>query len=294
MVADESGHTVSTAEGPGSAVRPGEAAASADIIAAVVRDALARGDANDAKPRMLCVGVAGAGREPEREALSRTLAAMDLADDVVVHTDALIGLYDAFDEGTGILVTAGTGSVAWGRGPTGAMARCGGWGPVCGDEGGGSWIGRRALSVVTAAYDGREVETALTGAILTATECEDVSELVPWASQATPADLASLARLVVQVAQGGDLRANSLVSLAVEELVLHARTLARQLFVDERAAIPMALGGGLLGRGSLLRKRMHARLKTAVPGAMLRDDDVVPVRGAVRHALRVIGAIPTT
>ena len=40
--------------------------------------------------------------------------------------------------------------------PTGATARCGGWGPVCGDEGSGAWIGRRALSVVTAAADGRE------------------------------------------------------------------------------------------------------------------------------------------
>jgi len=50
--------------------------------------------------------------------------------------------------------------MAFGRGPSGQSARCGGWGPVCGDEGSGQWVGRRALSVVTAAADGREPETA--------------------------------------------------------------------------------------------------------------------------------------
>ena len=293
-VADEAGHVLGAAEGPGSAVRPGAAATSAEIIAGVVREALDKAGQQPATPRVLCAGVAGVGREPEREALTQALSALGLAEEVVVSSDALIGLEDAFGTGAGILVTAGTGSIAWGRGPTGATARCGGWGPICGDEGSGVWLGRRALSVVTAAYDGREMETALTGAVLTATECADVSELVPWAAHASAAELAGLARVVLQVAQGGDLRANSLVSLAVEELVLHARTLARQLFVDERVAIPMALGGGLMVRGSLLRKRMYARLKTALPGAALRDDEVVPVRGAVAAALRAGRASPTT
>jgi glucosamine kinase len=286
MVADAAGHEIASAEGGASAVRPGQADASAAVMAEAMLAALARANMPDARARVLCVGVAGVGREVERDALHRLLVAQDMADEVVVQTDAIVALEDAFGEGPGILVISGTGSVAWGRGPTGAQARCGGWGPVCGDEGSGAWIGRRALSVVTAAHDGREMESALTGAVLTATESNEVSELIAWAANASPAHLATLAPVVLQVAQGGDLRASSLVSLAVEELVLHARTLARQLFVDERTTVPLALGGGLLARGSLLRKRMYARLKTAVPGAVLRDEDLVPVRGAVRMALR--------
>jgi glucosamine kinase len=77
--------------------------------------------------------------------------------------------------------------------------------------------------------------------------------------------------------------------MAVEELVLHVRSLARQLFVDERAAIPVALAGGLLGRGSALRKRVEHRLRSVVPGAQLRAEDVDPARGAVRGALRFLG-----
>jgi len=290
MVADETGKEIVTVEGGPSAVRPGAAEHSADVIAATVRDALAACDMTHVVPKVLCVGVAGVGRDAEREALWQGLMSRDLAEDVVVHPDAMVALDDAFGDGAGLLVISGTGSVGYGRGPAGAFARCGGWGPSCGDEGSGAWIGRRALSIVTASYDGREPESLLTGAILTAAEVNEVADLVGWAAAATPATLATLAPVVLSVAQGGDLRANSLVTLAVEELVLHARTLARQLFGDERAAVPLALGGGLLSKGSLLRKRLVHRLKSAVPGAQIREEEIVPVRGAVRGALRLLGA----
>jgi glucosamine kinase len=288
IVADEGGSHLGEVVGPGSAVRPGEVERSADVIAHTVKDALASCEMTHVTPKVLCVGVAGAGREPERQALWQALASRELADEVVIHADFSIALDDAFGEGPGVLLVSGTGSVAFGRGPSGQFARCGGWGPVCGDEGSGQWVGRRALSVVTAAADGREPETALVGAILTAAQVNEPRELIAWAAQATPAQLASLAPVVSSVAEAGDLRANSIISLAVEELVLHVRTLARQLFGDERAATPVALTGGMLTKGTTLRKRLEHRLRSAVPGAQLRAGEVSPARGAVRSALRYV------
>lgn len=288
-VADERGQQLGSADGPGSAVRPGEADRSAEVIAATAREALASCEMTHVTPKVLCVGVAGVGREPDRQALWQALMSRDVAEEIVVHADAAIALDDAFGDGPGILLIAGTGSVAFGRGPTGVGARCGGWGPMCGDEGSGAWIGRRALSIVTASADEREPSTALVGAILTAAQVDDVHGLVGWAAAATPADLATLAPIVASVADAGDLRANSLLSMASEELVLHVRTLARQLFGDERASIPVAFAGGLLSPGAPLRKRVEQRMKTAVPGAQLRTEEVVPVRGAIRGALRYLG-----
>jgi glucosamine kinase len=289
MVADEQGRTIAETVGPGSAVRPGKAEHSANVIADVVRDALASCEMTHVTPRVLSIGVAGAGRETERRELWQALVSRDLAAELVIHSDFSVALDDAFADGPGVLLISGTGSVAFGRGPTGATSRCGGWGPVCGDEGSGAWIGRRALSVVTAAADGREPETALTGAILTAAQINETSDLIGWAANAEPSQLASLAPVVLSVADAGDLRANAIVSLAVEELVLHVRALARQLFGDERAALPIALSGGMLSRGTTLRKRLEHRLKSAVPGGHLRTDVVVPARGAVRAALRILG-----
>lgn len=290
IVADEQGKTIAETVGPGSAVRPGQADHSATVIADVVRDALASCDMTHVTPRVLSVGVAGAGRDAERQELWQALMSRDLATELVIHSDFSIALDDAFGDGAGVLLIAGTGSVAFGRGPAGVTARCGGWGPVCGDEGSGAWIGRKALSVVTSASDGREPETALTGALLTAAQVNETTDLIAWAAQATPSQLATLAPVVLAVADAGDLRANALLTIAVEELVLHVRTLARQLYGDERAALQVALSGGLLGkRGSTLRKRLEHRLKSAVPGAMIRAEPVVAARGAVRAALRSVG-----
>jgi glucosamine kinase len=291
VVADHRGTEIVAVDGDASAVKPGRAEESAAVIASVVRDALAAAGMPHVTPRVLCVGVAGVGRETERQQLWQALMGMELADEIVVHADATVALDDAFGDGPGILLVAGTGSIAYGRSPAGNFARCGGWGSVIGDEGSGAWIGRRALSIVTAASDGREPETALSGAILTATQTNETTELINWASTATPRDLASLAPAVMSTAEGGDLRASALVTMAAEELALHVRTLARALFMDERASIPVALGGGLLGRRQLLRKRVESRLRSLVPGAQVQAAEVVPARGAVRGALRFLGPV---
>jgi glucosamine kinase len=116
-----------------------------------------------------------------------------------------------------------------------------------------------------------------------------MEELIPWAGSATPADFGKIAPVVLEVAATGDLRANSLVTLAVEELALHVRTLARKLFSDERAAFRLAMHGGLLAPKSLLRRRLEQRLKSIAPGASVLTERVVPERGAVRFAMREAG-----
>lgn len=285
-VADEAGTQLAAATGPGSAVKPGDIERSADIIASTIKEALAQVPGDGPHVRLACVGVAGAGRDEERSGLQLALRTREVADEVVVVTDAEVALEDAFGEGPGVLLIAGTGSICFGRGPAGALARCGGWGPVLGDEGSGAWFGRRMLGVVAAASDGREPETALTAAVLAATGVASVESLVAWAADATPAQFAQLVPALFDCAKAGDLRANALVTLGVEELALHVRTLARQLFVDERAAVPVALAGGLAQKGSLVRKRLEARLKSMVPGAQIRVEEVVAVRGAIKRGLR--------
>ena len=289
ILADANGTVLARAEGPGTALRPGEESVAADIIQSLIGEVLASAQRPDVRPAVCVVGVAGAGQERAAQALWSALATRRVADDVSVQADATIALEDAFGDTAGVLLVSGTGSVAFARAPDGRLERCGGWGPNLGDEGSGAWLGRRALSVITAAQDGREPETALNGALLTDLELESLDDLIPWASQATPSQLAALVPVICQVASSGDLRANALVSLCVEELMLHIRTLARRSFVDERAAMPVALAGGLLGRGSLIRKRLEQRLKSAVPGASVRADDVDPARGAVRRARRLLG-----
>ena len=291
IIASPSGDQIADSVGPGAAMAPGNADACAETIAAVVVAALESAALTDVVPRVLYAGVAGTGRESEQIALQDALSRMEIADEVVVETDASIALADAFGDRSGVILISGTGSIAFGRGPAGMLARCGGWGFTFGDEGSGAWIGRRALSVVAASHDGREPETTLTGAILTAAQVNEVEQLIPWALAADREALAALAPSVLAMAMQDDVRANSIVDMAVEELVLHVRALARKLFVDDRAAFDLALTGGLLHKGSLLRKRLERRLRAAVPGATVHVEEVDGARGAIKLALQAASAI---
>ena len=285
MLADANGNTLADVTGAGSAMRPGGGDHSSGIIAELVRHAMNEAGINAGRPRTIVAGVAGVGRPAENRALTVALEDHEIADEVIVQGDGEIALTDAFGSGPGIIVISGTGSIAYGRSPNRVLARCGGWGPAFGDEGSGAWIGRKALAIVASAADGREPQTALTGAVLTAAQVNEAQELVPWGIAATPRELAALAPVVFNVASAGDVRANSLVGLAVEELVLHIRALAMSLFGDERAAIPVAFSGGLLHKGSFIRKKLEQRLKSAVPGAQVRPIEIVAARGAVKSAL---------
>jgi glucosamine kinase len=123
---------------------------------------------------------------------------------------------------------------------------------------------------------------------MTTTECADATDLIAWMAKASNAEIAALAPIVLTAAQGGDQRANTIAAIAAEELVLHVRTLARKLFTDERAAMSVAFSGGLLARGSVMRKLVEHRMRSAVPGAQVRHDDVDAARGAVRRALKAV------
>ena len=288
ILADMNGNTLADVTGAGSAMRPGGGDHSSGIIAELVRQGMNEAGINAGRPRTIVAGVAGVGRAAETRALTVALEDLEIADDVIVQGDGEIALTDAFGTGPGIILISVTGSIAYGRSPNRVLARCGGWGRAFGDEGSGAWIGRKALAIVASAADGREPQTALTGAVLTAAQVNEPQELIPWGIAATPRELAALAPVVFNVASAGDVRANSLVGLAVEELVLHIRALALKLFGDERAAIPVAFSGGLLHKGSFIRKKLEQRIKSAVPGAQVRPAEIIAARGAVKAALMLL------
>jgi glucosamine kinase len=273
---------LSRADGPGAAVRPGRALASASVIAEVVRQALA--GAGRLTADVLYVGAAGAGREPERDELQKALRAENLAPKVVVATDIEIALAAAFDEGAGIVVSAGTGSVAVGRDRSGKQHRIGGYGWQMGDEGSGYAIGRAALGAVSRAVDGRSPRTALSDRVLAASHSENFDALVRWAAGASPAEVAALAPHVLDVAAHGDPLAQGIADYAARELTQLAICLLPMM--QGEPPVGVAITGGLLSSDGPLRKSVLARLREE-PGLTPADAPVDAVAGALRLAARV-------
>ncbi len=91
----------------------------------------------------ITVGGTRLGGAADRAALRRALAPLALR--VKVVPDFEIAHLAAFGRGPGVLLAAGTGSVAFARGTNGKSKRAGGLGPLLADEGSGFWLGREAL-----------------------------------------------------------------------------------------------------------------------------------------------------
>ena len=268
VAVSDGGTILGRAEGPGAAVRPGRSLVSAGIISDVTRQALAA--AGILKGAVLVVGAAGAGREPEREELQHALRGEGLADRVVVTTDIEVAFAGAFGEGVGIVISAGTGSVAVGRDAEGRLHRAGGYGWQMGDEGSGYAIGRAALGAVSRASDGRSPETQLKRRVFEITRSADFDALVRWAATAGPAEVASLAPHALEVASAGDLVAQGIADYAARELSQLAVHILPRLPGD--APVPVAVTGGLLA---------NAGLRRAVLAKLADEPRLAPMTAAV-------------
>ena len=276
-------HTIlSRAEGAAGAVRPGRALLAATAIGDTVRRAMVTARCTEAD--VLLVGAAGAGREGERQELERALRSEHIARRVHVTTDIKIALAAAFGRDAGIVVSAGTGSIAIGRDHAGKLWRAGGYGWQMGDEGSGYAIGRAALGAVGRAADQRGPDTLLVQRIPEAAHLPGLPELVAWAATATPAEVAALGPAVVQVASEGDVVAQGILDYAARELCQLALSLLQGFSGAD--SVPLAFAGGLLRPGSLLRDVITQRLATE-PRLRPLASEVEPALGALHLAERM-------
>ncbi len=226
----------------------------------------------------LVVGAAGAGREPEREALHRELVAWDSAGTVRVTTDLEIALVSAFGvEDPGMLLVAGTGSAGVARVGGRRLVRVGGLGWRMGDEGGGYAIGCAALRAVGQAMDGRGTPTRLSQQIPLSLGL-DGEKLVRWAGNARVREVAALAPLVVAAADH-DPVARTIVAQAARDLAHVVTALGERT----GGGLALALTGGLLHEETALGRELSGRLARDVPGLRILGT-VDPLLGALRLA----------
>ncbi len=152
------------------------------------------------------IGLAGVKRSDIRERMRAALRSELGISHIEVVTDADIALYGATEGRAGLVIIAGTGSICCGVNSRGRQACAGGWGPIVGDEGSGSWIARRALRAVARASDGRGRKTSLVEAaceFFNVAKAEDLSTAV-YAPNVTNNRIAAFGRRVIEAAKRRD------------------------------------------------------------------------------------------
>jgi len=206
-------------------------------------------------PVRAVLGLGGYGEVQAWDRVYQRVAQEVFGPEVRLLNDVELAWWGAFGGEEGVVVIAGTGSMAYGKGPRGA-GRAGGFGPLFGDEGSAYWIGLEALRLAGKAQDGRAAPTALTS-LPQVYRQKDLLELLGFL-QAEPALLrqrvAALAEEVDRLA-GRDWGAQNVLQRAAAELYLLAAALAHRL--GARRVAPM---GGVF-RSTWVRESFARRLQ---------------------------------
>ncbi len=256
------------AEAHGETVNPSVVghALAAQRIQAAVQAALLQADVPPRAVAAVGAGIAGAAPEHSADWLQATLSAalpdvpQALASDVEA---ALVGAHGAR---LGLLVLSGTGSCAYGINAAGESALVGGWGYLIGDEGSGCWIGRQALKCVAQIADQRrqdEPSRALKEQVLDFLEIRTPRQMLQWVYRdGAPAPrVATLAPLVLALAQAGNAHAQRIVMQGALRLVDHVHQLRDQLHING----PIGFAGGLLEKSAYYRQVLADSLQIDVP-----------------------------
>ncbi len=232
-------------------------------------------------------GIAGADHPAHHQRVVDALKIFFPRGNFIVDTDARIALTGAIGFESGIVIIAGTGSVAFGRNSAGDEARAGGWGPTLGDEGSGYAIARDGLSAIVRAHDGRGRATKMTEMLCYDYDMcspEDLPRFV-YATTTHADDIARYGKLVIEAARLEDDVAKEILDRAGHELGECITAVARKLRMDGNA-FPVAYVGGAFNAGELLLSPLRARLQRDAPQATLMPPKNSPVEGAAMMAIR--------
>lgn len=257
----------------------------ADAIAQMLRVAL-QGQRADA----IAVGAAGAGDPGVAAALRARLEAVCAPARVAVYDDAVIALRAAVPAGDGIVLIAGTGSIAYGVFGE-RVVRAGGYGPLLGDEGSGFAIGRSALSLALRALDGRAPHDPLVDALCAELDARDPSAMLAriHAGGDPVASMAALAPLIVERASAGERSASKIVQAAALELTDLVKAVVKRADASGND-LPLVFAGGLLARNTLLSFLIETRLTADLPMLAAVKSPPSPVLGALALARQTSGA----
>lgn len=266
--------------GPSNAKAIGFSSACAAIDLAISR-AFSKAGRERLTVESICLGLAGAGRPEDQEAIRRWVDRQRIANRPNVIGDVELPLA-MLPQGQGIAIVAGTGSCVFARSTDGRIVRGGGWGPILGDCGSAQAIGLDAIRHAITVLDQRRSATPLSTAIATRMKVTAPSEMIQAINgQWDRARVAELAESVLGLAERGDVDAGSIVR---SQLAAFATTIVAVLDQLQRPTerVPTAITGGLLIQSHYYREQLLTQL-----GVWRERLDVALVADPAEAALRL-------
>lgn len=245
--------------------------------------------------RAVCGGFAAAGRSSVRLTLQQMLQTLLPRVPQIILPDVRIAFEGATAGKPGVVVIAGTGSIALGRTESGEEKRAGGWGPDISDEGSGYTIGRMATAAVLESFDGRRPPTLLRERLLKQWNVQDEDGIIERmrrppgsAGPARRPPFGELLPCVLDAAGDGDAAALEILRAAGRDLAALALHVLKSLSFSEP---PLICTAGGVFRHSPQVEEEFARVVTAtLPLARIEPAHHSPVDGAILLARTVLSS----
>lgn len=208
--------------------------------------------------------------------------------------DAELAHYTA-TQGVGILLIAGTGSIAYGRNEKGESMRVGGW-PLCvvGEEGSGRYVDAWALHHYTRYLDGVRPRTALIDEMEAVIGSKNRKEMMDYAMAlyGPPWQSPGLGEAVNRAALAGDCYAQSLLERAAQWNADLVDELVRPLGFDRQDHFLVGIWGSTILKGDYQREAFLQLLGARWPGSRVVIAKEDAAQGAVRWALQKLKTNP--
>ena len=270
VLADESGAVMARSIGDGANLRRTSATELRTTLSQCLEALRQQASLARLECDAVCAGFAGAGIAEARIKAEEVLRKLLQPKLLVVVGDMEVALEAAVGAGPGVVLIAGTGSIAFGRNGAGKTARAGGKGFDEGDEGSGYDIGRRALEASKLYPDSPLANM--------------VAQAGPTAG-ASPTELANLVPAVTRAARRGDEVAREILMKAASDLAELAVGVLRDLDLLG-AAVEVATSGGVFAESDEVHAQVRSNILAAAPWARIDLLRVSPAEGAVRMAQR--------
>ena len=177
-----------------------------------------------------------------------------------------------FATGDGILLYAGTGSVAYSIDEKARAHQIGGWGYLLGDEGAGYWIGREAIRFALFQIESKAevADKSLADLILKEINAHDWSTVKAFVYSQERSAIAALTKIVDFAATSGDSDAIAILHKAAGNLADLVNRMDKLLF---HKALPVKFTGGISGSKLLyieLEKFLRMRVSISTVDIALR------------------------
>jgi len=218
--------------------------------------------------------------------LKQTKLSWISAEKLLVERDQLAAFRSGTDEKNGVLLIAGTGSIATGW-YKGKEVVAGGWGHFLGDTGGGFWIGQKALRAICRFIDGLSQKTLLTELVFKKLKIKNKGDLVRKIYQPEVVKIiASIAPLIDIAARRGDKVAKKILLEAAEKSIITAKQVIKELNLRNKK-FPLVLTGSVFESEIILNK-VKKDIKKIAPGVKFIRPKEKTITGAVKLAIKKI------